>query len=396
MNESFWLAKRGEMMLDAEHVNFNAGTLSPTPRPVFEAVTKLRQQQASNPSDFHWRQIPPLISRSRQRLAEYLHCRTDDLLLLPNVTFAINLVVHSLKLPAGSEILMTDHEYGAMLFCWQRQAALSNWKITQLPLPYRSEDPDEIVDAFRRAITNDTRVIFFSHCTTTTGLVLPAQRIAQLGRERGIMVVIDGAHAPGMVPLDLGDIGADFYGANCHKWLMAPAGAGFLHVDPRHKAMIEPLITSWGWEFDRDKLDDDSAWGGNFWQRNFEFNGTLDRTPQMVIAEALDFRASLRGDDSIIDRYRSLTTHARNRIAASGFPTATPANPALSGCIQSFDFPCDDPIRIRDAMYFDHHIECPVTTASGWTFLRVSCSWFNTTQEIDQLVAAVEQLRPGK
>src|SRR4029079_14372124 len=126
------------------------------------------------------------------------------------------------------------------------------------------------------------------------------------------------------------------------------------------------------------------------------FNGTLDRTPQMAIAEALDFRASLRGDDSIIDRYRSLTTHARNRIAASGFATATPANPALSGCIQSFDFPCDDPNRIRDAIYFDHHIECPVTTASGRTFLRVSCSWFNTTQEIDQLVAAVEQLRPGK
>src|SRR4029078_1441214 len=158
------------------------------------------------------------------------------------------------------------------------------------------EDPDEIVDAFRRAITNDTRIIFLSHCTTTTGLVLPSQRIAQLGRERGIMVVIDGAHAPGMAPLNLGDIGADFYGANCHKWLMAPAGAGFLHVDPRHKAMIEPLITSWGWEFDRDRLNDDSAWGGNFWQRNFEFNGTLDRTPQMAIAEALDFRASLRGD----------------------------------------------------------------------------------------------------
>jgi hypothetical protein len=109
------------------------------------------------------------------------------------------------------------------------------------------------------------------------------------------MVVIDGAHAPGMVPLDLGDIGADFYGANCHKWLMAPAGAGFLHVDPRHKAMIEPLITSWGWEFDRDKLNDDSGWGGNFWQRNFEFNGTLDRTPQMAIAEALDFARRWEG-----------------------------------------------------------------------------------------------------
>jgi isopenicillin-N epimerase len=287
---------------------------------------------------------------------------------------------------------MTDHEYGAMLYCWQRQAEMSGWKITQLPLPYRAEDPEQIVEAFRRAISNDTRVIFFSHCTTTTGLVLPAKQIAQLGRERGITVVIDGAHAPGMVPLDITDIAADFYGANCHKWLMAPAGAGFLHVDPKNKEMLQPLITSWGWEFDRAKLDDDSTWGGSFWQRNIEFNGTLDRTPQMVLPEALDFRASLGGDDSIIDRYRSLTTYARDRIAACGFASATPSDPALSGCIQAFDFPCDDPIGIRDAMYFDHGIECPVTVAGKETFLRVSCAWFNTTEEIDRLAGAVRVL----
>jgi isopenicillin-N epimerase len=300
--------------------------------------------------------------------------------------------VQSLRLPAGSEVLMTDHEYGAMLYCWQREAAKQNWKITQLPLPYRTEDPDQIVEAFRRAISDDTRIIFFSHCTTTTGFVLPAKQIAQLGRERGITVVIDGAHAPGMVPTDLSDIGADFYGANCHKWLMAPAGAGFLHVDPKHHAMLEPLITSWGWEFDRSKLHDDSAWGGNFWQRNIEFNGTMDRTAQMVLPEALDFRDSLGGDGAIVSRYRQVGAYARDRIAACGFANATPSNPALSGCIQSFDFPCHDPVRIRDAMYFDHGIECPVTVAGKQTFLRVSCAWFNTTGEIDRLAEAARVL----
>jgi isopenicillin-N epimerase len=392
VNESFWLERRGEMMLDARIVNFNAGTLSPTPRPVFEAATKLRQMQASNPSDFHWRQVATLLTRSRQRLAEYLRCRSDDLLLLPNVTFAVNLVVQSLRVPAGSEVLMTDHEYGAMLYCWQREAAKQNWKITQMPLPYRTEDPEEIVEAFRRAMTNETRIIFFSHCTTTTGLVLPAKRIAQLGRERGITVVIDGAHAPGMVPLDLTDIGADFYGANCHKWLMSPSGAGFLHVDARHHATLEPLITSWGWEFDRSKLEDDSAWGGSFWQRNIEFNGTTDRTPQMVLPESMEFRESLDGDRAIVERYRHLGAYARQRLTTCGFASATPSNATLSGCIQSFDFPCDDPIRIRDAMYFDHGIECPVTVAGKETFLRVSCAWFNTIDEIDRLAEAARVL----
>src|SRR5688500_15113668 len=116
--EGFWNDRRREMILDPNSINLNAGTLSPVPKPVFEAVTELRRRQAAAPSDFCWRQTPPLIDRARKSLAKYLNCREADLLLLPNVTHANNIITRSLKLPAGSEILTTDHEYGAMLFCW--------------------------------------------------------------------------------------------------------------------------------------------------------------------------------------------------------------------------------------------------------------------------------------
>src|SRR5262245_43193079 len=246
MNEDFWRRARGEMLLDANSINLNAGTLSPTPRPVFEAATELRKRQASNPSDFHWRQSPPLLGRSRSSLARYLNVREADPALLPNVTYAINIVIASLKLPGGGEILTTDHEYGAMRFCLERFAKASDLTIRTVALPYRAEDPQQIVDAFAKEFSANTRLVFFSHCMPRTGLIVPAKQLTELTRSRGgALVLIDGAHAPGMIPVDITSIGADFYAANCHKWMMAPCGAGFLHVADLHKPMIESIITSW-------------------------------------------------------------------------------------------------------------------------------------------------------
>ena len=393
-----WDAARRLVPQRPDKVNLNAGTLSPTPAPVLDAVTRLRAAQAAAPSDFAWRQAPGLLQRARLRLATYLGCRTQDLLLLPNVTYAINIVANSLRLPPGSEILTTDHEYGAMLFVWQRLAKRHDLRVRQFPLPYRAEDPDEIVEAFRRAVTAQTRVVFFSHCTTTTGLVLPAERITRAARERAgddALVVIDGAHAPGMVQVDLSGTGADFYGANCHKWMMCPPGSGFLHAAPHRRAMLEPLVTSWGWEWERARPDDDSGWGGTFWQRDLEFHGTLDRTPQMAIPDALDFREQpLGGDNSIRARTRELVTHARHRLAgAGGIEPATPQHPDLSGSIVAFEYPCADVIAMRDRMWNEFGIECPVTQACGRTFLRVSCAWFNTTGDLDRLADALAAIR---
>src|SRR5947207_7946855 len=338
--EQSWQARREQIALTPGTINLNAGTLSPTPLPVLEKMFALRRQMARNPSDFLWRQTPPHITRARGALAKYLNCSPADLLLLPNITFALNIVTTSLRLPAGSEILTTDHEYVAMMNCWLRAAAEQGWTVRVLTLPYKTEDPSELVDLFTREIGSKTRVLYFSHVNCTTGLVMPVQQLAALARQRDLLCVIDGAHAPGMVPVDLTSIGADFYAANCHKWMMAPAGAGFLHVAPHRHAMLRPIITSWGYGYKTDQAEEDSGRGGSHWQWDLEFHGSIDRTAQMVLPETIEFRENvLAGEESIRGRVREVAKYARGVLTAAGFACATPENPSMSGALVAVEFP---------------------------------------------------------
>jgi isopenicillin-N epimerase len=391
--EQFWIEQRQRIHCAPGTINLNAGTLSPTPIPVLEAVTALRQQMASNPSDFVWRQTPLLLKPARQRLAEYVRCNAEDLLLLPNITFGLNIVSSSLQIPAGAEILTTDHEYGAMMMCWRRAAERQGCTIRQVTIPYLAEEPARIVDSIAQAITpGKTRVLFFSHVNCTTGLVMPARELCELARRHGLISVIDGAHAPGMIPVDLTSIGADFYAANCHKWMMAPAAAGFLRVAPGVRSLIRPQITSWGYEYDPADESKSCSGGGSNWQWSYEFHGTVDRTPQMVLPQALDFRGDLGGDDAVASRTRALVDHARTALSNCGLSRATPQNPAMSGALVAFHFPACDPVKVRDQFWQKHQIECPITIAAGKHFLRVSCAWFNTRSQLNALSDAVPQV----
>jgi len=395
-DESAWPAGRRLMMLDPGVVQLNAGTLSPTPRPVFDAAVRLRRLQAESPTDFLARRTPVLIQRSRAALAGFLRVDPADLLLIPNVTFAVNVVAASVPLRPGDEILTSDHEYGAMVSCWKRRAAPAGARLRRIRLPYDAENPAAIVDAFRRAISPRTRVLFFSHVTSTTGLVLPAAALCALARRRGVMTVIDGAHAAGMVPLNLVEIGADFYGANAHKWFMAPAGCGFLHVRRERKPLLRSILTSWGWGYPRDRREKDSRAGGSHWQRDFEFHGVADRTPQMVLTEVLAFRRSLGGEAAIRRRVRALSDHARARLSRLGLAPATPENPALRGAMTAFEIPARLQKTLRDLLWKRHRIEAPVTSAAGKHYLRVSTAWFNTRAEIDRLAKALRPILGGR
>jgi isopenicillin-N epimerase len=389
-DDSFWGIRRRSLMLAPGEAQLNAGTLSPTPRPVFEAVVRLRRRQAESPTDFIARQGPVLIQRSRARLATFLHADPADLLLIPNVTFALNIVAASVPLRRGDEVLMTDHEYGAMAACWRRTAKEAGAAVREFRLPYGAEDPDTIVDAFRFAIAPPTRVLFFSHVTCSTGLVIPAAAVCAMARRRGVTTVIDGAHAPGMVPVDLDRIGADFYGANCHKWLMSPIGCGFLHARRARKTLLRSIVTSWGWGYPTARREKDSGWGGSFWQRDFEFNGVSDRTPQMVLPEVLAFRRSLGGESAIARRVCSLLDYARSRLAGIGLVSATPLNPAMRGAMIAFEIPRRVARDLRERIWSRFRVETAVSEAAGRHYLRVSVGWFNRREEIDRLARALQ------
>jgi isopenicillin-N epimerase len=212
--------------------------------------------------------------------------------------------------------------------------------IRTFPLPVLAETPDAIVEAAKAAMTERTRLFFFSHVLSPTGLVLPARELCQAARERGILSVIDGAHAPAFVPLDLDAINADFYGGNGHKWLLAPTGSGFLYLAPGTWDRVGPLSVSWGWRRDPARgLDEPDEHGTTPHLRYLEFEGIRDYCPWLAIPAAIDFQAEI-GFDAIRARIAELVAYVRRRIGNElGLPFWTPANPALHGAMMAFRLP---------------------------------------------------------
>ncbi|HET8839840.1 MAG TPA: aminotransferase class V-fold PLP-dependent enzyme, partial [Ktedonobacteraceae bacterium] len=241
-------AAASQFQIRSDLTFLNHGSFGACPRPVFEAYQQWQLRLEEDPVEFLGRRRNDLLREAREQLAMYVGTQADQLVFVENATFGVNIVARSLQLEPGDEVLATDHEYGASdrtwrFLCGQRQVRYINQPI---PLPLTSDE--EMLEYLWRGVTTRTRVIFVSHITSPTALIFPLEKICQRARAAGILTVVDGAHAPGHIPLHLDELGVDFYIGNCHKWLCAPKGAGFLYARPEHQALLQPLIVSWGWE----------------------------------------------------------------------------------------------------------------------------------------------------
>ena len=320
------------MLLDPHVANLNTGSFGPLPRPVFDRVTALRRRLAEEPMDFLIRQAPPLLREARSQFASFLGADPRRLVFTANVTASINTVAAALRLSAPGEILLTDHEYGAMHWCWERAAQRQGLTLRIAELPHSPADPGEIVDAIKGALSDRTRLLFFSHVLSPTGMVLPAKELCDVARRRGILTMIDGAHAPAMIPLDLSSLACDFYGGNCHKWLLAPTGSGFLYFGEGAERLVQPLQVSWGWHHEGQPADDPDEFGSTPLIRSFEFEGTRDPCPWLTVPTAIAFQerlgwASIRA--SQFKPHRSLMPPSSIRTRPGACHTRPPAAPRL-------------------------------------------------------------------
>lgn len=393
MSSAFWSDARARMRLDPAVINLNTGSFGPSPRIVFERVTALRRRLAEEPMDFLLRGAPPLLWQARERLASFVGGEPRRLIFTANVTAAINLVASSLALPAPGEILLSDHEYGAMHWCWQRAAQRQGLTLRTFPLPILPSSPGEIVDAARAAMTECTRLFFFSHVLSPTGMILPARELCAEARRRGIVTVVDGAHAPAFLPLNLDTLGADYYGANCHKWLLAPIGSGFLYEAPGALDRLQPLQVSWGWRPDRARLDERDEFGSTPRLRLFEFEGTRDPCAWLTIPTAIDFQAEL-GWERIRARIAELTRHVRRRLTGlAGLTPNTPDTLDLCGAMIAFRLPAGVEASIlRRRLWEEYRIEVPIIERPDRLLLRTSTHFYNTEAEVDQLAQALPAL----
>jgi isopenicillin-N epimerase len=399
-----WSAARARMILDPTVTMLNTGSFGPLPEPVFDRATELRRRLAAGPTDFFVRQMPPLLWEARERTAAFLGTVPQRLVFTSNVSAALNLVASGLRLASPGEILMSDHEYGAMIWCWERAAQRQGLTIRTFKLPTMAADPAEIVAAAAKAMTHRTRLFFFSHVLSPTGLVLPAKELCAEARRRGIVTVVDGAHAPVYIPLNVSDVNADFYGANLHKWLLAPSGAGFLVIGPGNEDRLQPLHVSWGYHPDKYPIgepvpsagpDARDAYGSTPRIRFLEFEGTRDPAPWLSVPAAIDFQAQF-GFDNVRSRIAELAAYTRKVIGEGeggvGLPLATPAAPGMCGAMTAFELPAGSSAPKLRKELWARRVEIPVVERPDRLLLRVSHHFYTTEGEIDRLAEVLREV----
>jgi isopenicillin-N epimerase len=366
-------ALRREFLLDPEVAFLNHGSFGACPRPVFDRYQAWQRELEREPVDLLGRRLPGLLVEARAALARYLGCSATDLAFVQNATTGVNLAAHSLGLRPGDEVLATDLEYDACDLAWEWLCRRTGARYVRAPIPLPLDGPETVVESMFAAATERTRVLYVSHVTSATALVLPVHELVARAREIGLVTIVDGAHAPAHVPVDLERLGADFYSGNCHKWLCSPKGAGFLHVRPELQERVDAAIVSWGY-----------AEGNGFTER-IEKQGTRDPAAWLAVPEAIAFQAG-RDWDAVRERCRTLVREARRELCALiGSEPLAPEG--LLGQMASVRLPAPAP-GLSERLFARHRVEIPVLGPVD-DLLRVSVAGYTSRDEVERLLAAL-------
>jgi isopenicillin-N epimerase len=364
---------RHEFLLDPDVAFLNHGSFGACPRPVLERYQAWQRDLEREPVDFTARRLPGLLAEARAALASFLGASSEDLAFVPNATTAVNLAARSLDLRPGDEVLATDLEYGACDLAWEWACARAGARYVRAETPGPPAGPDAIVRAVISHAGERTRALFVSHVTSADGLVLPVAELVAEARAAGLVTVVDGAHGPAHVPLDLDELGADLYAGNCHKWLCSPKGAGFLHARPEHHERIDAAVVGWGYE------------PGRTFSERIELQGTRDTAAWLSVPAAIAFQAE-RDWDAVRSRCRELALETRDRLCELlGTEACAPGE--MLAQMATVRLPRPDP-QLSDRLFTRHRIEIPVV-GPDHDRLRLSVAAYTTEEDVERLLSAL-------
>ncbi|UCF62259.1 MAG: aminotransferase class V-fold PLP-dependent enzyme [Anaerolineaceae bacterium] len=377
---------KSEFMLDPEVTFLNHGSFGACPRPVFETYQEWQRELERQPVKFLARRARELMAEARTALADFLHCSEDEVVYFTNPTTAINMVARSLELEPGDEILTTDHEYGAMDRTWRFICQQIGARYVRQPIPLPVTTPEDFMETFFSGISPRTRLVFISHITSPTALCFPVEAICHRARQLGLLSIVDGAHAPGQVPLDLTRLGADLYTGACHKWLCAPKGAAFLYARREVQERLRPLVISWGWEAENPS---DSRFIDHH-----EWQGTRDIAAFLSVPAAIRFQQDRRWN-TIRQGCNELASKTRERInSMTGFDPLCPDT--QDWFIQMFAarLPELDCEAFQRQLHDEHRVEVAVYRWNDQPLIRVSFQAYNDEGDAGALLHALSKLLP--
>jgi isopenicillin-N epimerase len=327
----------------------------------------------------------------REVMATEFGTSPENIAAVVNATTGLNIAIQSIRLEPGDEILTTDHEYGALEKTWAYIARKTGARIVHVKVPLPLTSAQAFHDAVVAGINERTKVLFLSHITSATALLFPIESLIAEARKRGIYSLIDGAHTPGHIPLNLDAMGADFYSGNCHKWLMSPKGSAFLYVRPELQPMIDPLVISHGWTADNKDPGVRGPFGNSSFVDEVEMQGTRDPAAWLAIPAAIRFRAEHDWWKVAADCSRLAQETASRLGELTGLPPLSSPQFCAPQMVAMPIPPCD-PLAIKVALIERYNIEIPVHEWNGHHLVRVSVQGYNTRAQMDLLIGALDEL----
>lgn len=376
---------KSNFLLDPEIIFLNHGSFGACPQPIVENHQQWQLELEKNPVQFIQKKAPEYLRIAKNALANFIGCASEDFFFTPNPTVAINTIMRSLKLQPDDEILTTNHEYGAMDRTWNFYCKKSGAKYIRQNISIPIESKEQLLDDFWKGYSTKTKIVFINQISSATALIFPVKEICQKAKALGLITIIDGAHVPGHIDLNIAELDPDFYTGTLHKWMLAPKGTSFLYVKKSFQNQIDPLVVSWGYESELPN--------GNQFLDYHEYQGTRDIAAFLTTPKVIQFlkdnnwkSVAEQSKVTILENYKSFCDLV-------GSKPICPISSEFLGQMCSIPIATDNPTALKELLFQKYRIEIPVMKLNHGTYIRISFNGYNTEQDLQVLRNALIDIK---
>lgn len=371
-------------LLDNNITFLNHGSFGACPKPVFEEFQRLQLELEQEPVHFIQKKLPIYLKEAKKPLAKFIGCNEEDFFFTPNPTFAVNTIMRSLNLQKGDEILTTNHEYGAMDRTWNFYCKKSGAKYIRQEISLPIISKEQILEEFWKGYNSNTKVIFLNQISSSTALIFPVKEICDKAQQLGLITIVDGAHVPGHIDLNISELNPDFYTGTLHKWMLAPKGSSFLYVKKEFQVDIDPLVVSWGYE--------SLAPSESQFLDYHEYQGTNDHSAYLCTPKVIDF---LEGNN-----WKEKSKACRNIVLANyqrfcdlvGTQPICPISEEFLGQMASIHVRTEKPMELKELLYSKYKIQIPIMPLNDKIYMRYSINVYNSQEDLDILYRAITDI----
>jgi isopenicillin-N epimerase len=375
---------KSQFLLDPAITFLNHGSFGACPKPIFEEYQRFQLEFENEPVYFFLNKSREYLKIARERLSTYVGCESVDLFFTPNPTFAINTIMRSLDLKDGDEILSTNHEYGAMDRTWNFYCKKSGAKYIRQNISLPIVSKQQILEEFWSGYTSKTKIVFLNHISSCTALIFPVKEICDKARELGLITIIDGAHVPGQIDLDITELNPDFYTGTLHKWMLAPKGSSFLYAKKNVQDMLDPLVVGWGYE--------SVSPGESQFLDYQEFQGTRDTSVFLCTPKVIDFLEENNWKEKAKVCHQMVFDNYQRFCDLLQTQPICPITDEFLGQMASIPINTSNPVALKELLFEKYKIEIPVMPLNGGYFLRFSINAYNSQADLDILYNTLQEI----